>query len=196
MTALHHNTSGAPRQRAVLLVRDVLAFSAAETAALLEMSVPAVTSASQRARATIAARPARERPTAAVSAHEQELLARFIDAHQRGDHAASLALAREDVRITMPPHPLLHEGRAAMELLLERAYGTRDGAGGMGEWRMLATAANRMPAAASYLRAPGEKAFRAFKLDVLRVEGDRIAETTTFVPELFGAFGLPATLSR
>jgi len=185
----------APRQRAVLLVRDVLGFSAVETATLLEMSVPSVTSALQRARATIAALPARERPAAAASSRERELLAKFIDAHERGDHAASLAIARRDIRITMPPNPLFFEGHADMAGLLERAFGTRDGGQpGMGEWRLLATGANRMPAAASYLRAPGDTVFRPFKLDVLRVEGDLVAETTTFNAAMFDAFGLPETL--
>jgi RNA polymerase sigma-70 factor (TIGR02960 family) len=182
------------RQRAVLLMRDVLEFSAAETATLLEMSTPAVNSALQRARATMAQRPARERPTGQISAYEHELLAKFIEAHERGDHDASLAIAREDIRITMPPHPLFFEGRAAMAELCERAFGSRDGTGGMGQWRLVATAANRMPTAASYLLAPGDTVFRAFKFDVLRIEGDWIAETTTFMPDLFGAFGLPMTL--
>ena len=64
-----------------------------------------------------------------------------------------------------------------------------------GDWRLLPTAANRMPAAGSYLRRPGDTVFRAFKLDVLRVEGDVVAEVTTFGPESFPALGLPAVLS-
>jgi hypothetical protein len=62
---------------------------------------------------------------------------------------------------------------------------------GTGEWRLVPTRANRMPTAASYLRQPGDTEFRAFKLDVLRVEGGRIAEITTFDASLFPAFGLP-----
>jgi RNA polymerase sigma-70 factor (ECF subfamily) len=65
-----------------------------------------------------------------------------------------------------------------------------------GEWRLVPTRANRMPTAASYLRQPGDAAFRAFKLDVLRVEGGRIAEVTTFDATLFPAFGLPPVLQR
>ncbi|MBO0769414.1 MAG: RNA polymerase subunit sigma-70 [Solirubrobacterales bacterium] len=173
-----------PRQRAVLILRDVLEWSAAETAAALEMTVPAVTSALQRARATIAAnRP----PERAPSEHERELLAGFIDAHQRMDADASLALVREDIRITMPPHPMYFCGRGQMRGLFDQA---RE----MGEWRLIATGANRMPTAASYLRAPGDSVFRAFKFDVLRVEDRQIAETTTFMPDLFERFGLPLTL--
>jgi hypothetical protein len=64
----------------------------------------------------------------------------------------------------------------------------------MGDWRLVPTRANRQPAAASYLRAPGDTVYRAFKLDVLRVEDGAIAEITTFSCDLFPAFGLPATL--
>jgi len=74
--------------------------------------------------------------------------------------------------------------------LLERAFGP----GRDGDWRRLPTSANRMPAAASYLRAPGDTEFRAFKLDVLRIEGDQIAEITTFGYAMFELFGLPLVL--
>jgi RNA polymerase sigma-70 factor (ECF subfamily) len=74
--------------------------------------------------------------------------------------------------------------------LLERAFGEdRDG-----DWRLVPTRANRMPTAASYLRRPGDSEFRAFKLDVLRIESDAIAEITTFGAALFPAFGLAPTL--
>jgi RNA polymerase sigma-70 factor (ECF subfamily) len=74
--------------------------------------------------------------------------------------------------------------------LLERAFGEdRDG-----DWRLVPTRANRMPTAASYLRRPGDSEFRAFKLDVMRIESDAIAEITTFGAALFPAFGLPPTL--
>jgi RNA polymerase sigma-70 factor (ECF subfamily) len=174
------------RQRAVLILCEVLGWPAKEAAAMLEMSTASVNSALQRARATLD----RERPPhhAELSEHERELLAGFIDAHERADADAAVALAREDIRITMPPHPWLYDGIAAIRPLLES--GLRD----HGEWRLLPTSANRMPAAASYLRAPGDDTFRAFKLDVLRIKGDRIAEITTFDEKLFSQFGLPAAL--
>jgi RNA polymerase sigma-70 factor (ECF subfamily) len=125
-----------------------------------------------------------------ASAAEKDLLDRFIDAHQRYDAAAALAIAAEDIRITMPPYPMRFEGRDAFVPLLERAFGP----GRDGDWRLLPTAANRMPAAASYLRRPGDSCYRAFKLDVLRVEGDAIAEITTFGPALFDSLGLPSVL--
>jgi RNA polymerase sigma-70 factor (TIGR02960 family) len=179
------------RQRAVLLLRDVVGWPAADTAAALEMTVPAVTSALQRARATMATTPRGEPPSAELSGYERELLAKFIDAHERGDTETSLAIARDDIRITMPPHPLFYEGKDALRQLQAVAFGPEEN---MGEWRLVATGANRMPTAASYLRAPGDTLFRAFKFDVLRIDGGLVAEVTTFMPDRFAAFGLPLTL--
>ena len=91
----------------------------------------------------------------------------------------------------MPPYPWCFDGLDGLRPLLERAFGPeRDG-----DWRLLPTRANRMPAAASYLRRPGDTEFRAFKLDVLRIRGSEIAEITTFGYSLFGQFGLPPVLS-
>jgi RNA polymerase sigma-70 factor (TIGR02960 family) len=178
-----------PRQRAVLIARDVLGWSAAETAALLDMSVAAANSALQRARATLEERlPDRERAPARPTEEERALLDRFIDAHERADAAAAVALAAEDIRVTMPPHPWVYEGLDAVRSLIE------EGLTGRGEWRLVATAANRMPTAATYLKAHGDTEFRAFKFDVLRIEGGEVAEITTFDATLFEAFGLPPTL--
>jgi RNA polymerase sigma-70 factor (TIGR02960 family) len=182
-----------PKQRAALIVRDVLGWSANETASLLDTSVAAANSALQRARATMQEQLPRRRldwSTSGPSEEERALLARFIDAHERGDAAASVALAHEDIRITMPPAPLLFEGRAGMLPLLERAFGAES----PGQWRLLPTSANRMPAAASYLKEPGDDTFRAFKLDVLRVEDGHIREITTFGWSTFPALALPLTL--
>jgi RNA polymerase sigma-70 factor (TIGR02960 family) len=172
-----------PLQRAVLILRDVLGWSARETAEILETSVAAANSALQRARATVQKHPTR-RPERAATEDERRLLEGFIDTHERGDTEGAIALLREDVRVTMPPHPWLFEGIQAVRELMTNAEA-------MGDWRLVPTRANRMPAAASYLRRPGDTEFRAFKLDVLRVEGGRIAETTTFDASLFEAFGLP-----
>jgi RNA polymerase sigma-70 factor (TIGR02960 family) len=174
------------RQRAVLLLRDVLEWSAAETAEALELTVPAANSALQRARATLRTRDASE--PAAPTADERQLLARLIAAHDRADVAATVELLREDVRVTMPPLPMRYHGLAEFRPLLDRAFG------GMGQWRLVPTSANRLPAAASYLRAPGDGEFRAFKLDVIRMAGGRGAEFTTFDASLFAQFGLPGVL--
>ena len=182
-----------PRQRAALIARDVLGWSAVEAAELLDTSVPAANSALQRARATLQEHlPGRRSDwsAGAPSAEERDLLDRFIDAHERCDAAAAVAIASEDIRVTMPPYPTVFEGLASVAALIERAFGPeRDG-----DWRLLPTRANRMPAAASYLRRPGDSEFRAFKMDVIRVEAGAIREITTFGPGLFPAFGLPETL--
>jgi RNA polymerase sigma-70 factor (TIGR02960 family) len=181
-----------PRQRAVLILRDVLEWSARETAALLEMSVAAANSALQRARQTVGElRPGErlERSAEDLTEAERRLLQGFIDTHERGDAAAAAAMVADDIRITMPPHPFLFEGREAMASLLERAFGPES----PGDWLLVPTRANRQPTAASYLRQPGDSEYRAFKFDVLRVEGGLIAEVTTFDETLFDAFGLPPT---
>jgi RNA polymerase sigma-70 factor (ECF subfamily) len=181
------------RQRAALILRDVMGWPAAETAALLETSVAAANSALQRARATMQEHLPSHRSewtAGEPSPQERELLEQFIDAHERCDVAVCLAIASEDIRITMPPAPYLYDGIDNIAPLLQRAFvDQRDG-----DWRLVPTMANRMPMAASYLRAPGDPVFRAFKSDVLRIEDGKIAEITTFGWALFPHFGLPLTL--
>jgi RNA polymerase sigma-70 factor (ECF subfamily) len=180
------------RQRAVLIARDVLGWPASETASHLQTSVAAANSALQRARATLREHlPARRGDWQASQPDpaERDLLERFIHAHERCDAAGALAIAAQDIRVTMPPYPYRFDGVAGLAPLLERAFGEdRDG-----DWRLVPVRANRMPGAASYLRRPGDSAFRAFKFDILRISGGRIAEITTFGPGLFPAFGLPPT---
>jgi RNA polymerase sigma-70 factor (ECF subfamily) len=180
-------------QRATLILREVLGWSAKETSELLELSVPAVNSALQRARATLREQlPSEGRElwtSPEASEAERRALEGFIDAHQRGDTDAALALIADDVRVTMPPQGHLFDGRAAVTPLIERAH-----SGAEGEWRLVPTAANRQPAAASYLRAPGDDTFRAFKLDVLRIADGKVAEVTTFGADRFDVVGLPPTL--
>jgi RNA polymerase sigma-70 factor (TIGR02960 family) len=184
------------RQRAVVILRDVLDWSAAETAALLDLSVASANSALQRGRETLRnelpERPSERPATDELSEEEQRLLAGFIAAHEAGDAEASAALMREDIRVTMPPQPMVFDGRDSIAPLLETAFGPE----GMGEWRLVPTRANRMPAAASYLRRRGETEWRAFKLDVLRVQDGGVAEITTFDSTLFEQLGLPAVLEE
>jgi RNA polymerase sigma-70 factor (TIGR02960 family) len=185
-----------PRQRAALIARDVMGWPAVETASVLDTSVAAANSALQRARATMQAHlpPLRSEWSASrPSVEERELLDRFIDAHERCDAAAAIAIASEDLRVSMPPDMMVFDGLDAVRPLMERAFAeeTRDG-----DWRLVPTRANRMPTAASYLRRPGDSQFRAFKFDVLRIEDGAIAEITTFGAGLFPAFGLPPTLDR
>jgi RNA polymerase sigma-70 factor (TIGR02960 family) len=180
-----------PRQRAALIARDVLGWPASETASALDTTVASVNSALQRARATLQAHMPAKRTDwspGEPSEAERALLARFIEAHERGDAALAVSIASKDLRITMPPAPLLFEGLGVIRPLLENAFA--DGSA----WRLVPTVANRMPTAASYLKAPGDDTYRAFKLDVLRVVDGRIAEITTFGWSLFPEFGLPETV--
>jgi RNA polymerase sigma-70 factor (TIGR02960 family) len=180
-----------PRQRATLIARDVLGWPAGETATLLETSVAAANSALQRARATMQEHMPEGRAdwsARETSPEERALLDKFIDAHERCDAAAAIAIAAQDLRITMPPYPTCFDGAETIRPLLERAL--REG-----DWRLVPTRANRMPTAASYLRRPGDSEFRAFKFDVLRIADGRIAEITTFGPDRFPEFGLAVVLS-
>ena len=180
-----------PRQRAVVILRDVLEWSARETATMLGTSVAACNSALQRARETLRTElPERPSEWSGEEPSEEELalLAGFIDAHERADAQAAAAIAAEDIRITMPPLPWVYQGLDAIMPLLQH------GLTAPGEWRLVPTRANRMPTAASYLKAPGDTEFRAFKFDVLRIKAGKIAEITTFGAELFAAFGLPPTI--
>jgi RNA polymerase sigma-70 factor (ECF subfamily) len=183
------------RQRAVLILRDVLDWSTPDTAEVLGLTVAAVKSALQRARPTVRTHLPAERsawrPATDPSEAERALLRRFIDASERSDIPALTAILREDAWQTMPPYPDWFGGRDAM---IEMWAAAMTGPTAQGEWRLLATAANRQPAAANYLRAPGDDRFRASNLDVLRIEDGLIAEVTTFDPAVFPAFGLPLEL--
>jgi RNA polymerase sigma-70 factor (TIGR02960 family) len=189
-----------PRQRAAVLLCDVLGWSARETAELLETSLPATNSALQRARATLAdRRPAAHDAEAGSSTaadhripptpRERELVQALIDIHEGADADRAAELLAQDVRVTMPPNPFLYEGREAVLTLFE--FGT--GYNGPGEWRLVRTGANRQPATASYLRAWDDNEFRAFKIDVFDIRDGLVGEITTFGSGLFEAFGLPPT---
>jgi RNA polymerase sigma-70 factor, ECF subfamily len=181
-----------PRRRAVIILRDVLEFSAKDSASVLSMSVASVNSTLQRARRALGERlaPRRvdwERPRHA-SVEERALLRLYMEAHEGGDVDALAALLREDVRISAPPRPLWYNGREAVLAATRRLAAA-------GRFRYLATSANGQPAAASYLRAAGDEGFRAMGIDLLRIEDGLVAEVTVFLrPDLFEAFGLPLSL--
>ena len=186
-----------PRQRAVLILRDVLGWSAKETASLLEGSVVSVNSALQRARATLQEQLPPRRlewaPGSDPSEEERALLQRYVDAHERADIAALAELLREDALLTMPPQPLWYRGRDAIAAFLSQFVepGSPDY---IGHFRLVPTRANRQPAAANYLRRPGDSVHRALTLDVLRVEEGKVVDIVAFPADLFPAFGLPPTL--
>jgi RNA polymerase sigma-70 factor (ECF subfamily) len=184
-----------PRQRAVLLLRDVLGWSAKETAALLEVTVPSVNSALQRARAALREHlPARRLEWVAgadPTAQERALLDRYVEASERGDAHALAGLLRDDARFAMPPEPELFVGRETIVAgWVEGGFGSD----AFGTLRCMETRANRQPAVACWLRRPGEPRHRPLALDVLRIEEGAVAEITTFPASVFPAFELPQTL--
>jgi RNA polymerase sigma-70 factor (ECF subfamily) len=178
-----------PRQRAALILRDVAGFSARDTAQLLGTSVPAVTSARQRARRRLRDRlPSRrlewvhrEDPTGA----ERKIARRYIEAIERRDFVALAALVRADARFSFPPRPLWYDGVEAFRRGSEKHAAP-------GEHLLVPAAANLQPTFAVYLRAPGESRYRPLALAVLRVDQGRVIEVIHWDrPELFEAFGLP-----
>jgi RNA polymerase sigma-70 factor (ECF subfamily) len=183
-----------PTQRAVLIVRDVLGWSARETAGLLGTTVAAVNSALQRARATLRKRlPDRRLAPAAAEPTEEEraLLERYMEASERDDLDGLAATLSEDARFAMPPQPGVWVGRDALiAMWAEGGFGSE----AFGRLRCLLTRANRQPAVANYVRRPGEPAFRPMALDVVTIEGGLVADIVTFPPEVFPSFGLPPAL--
>ena len=185
-----------PRQRAVLILRDVLGWSARETGELLDASVASVNSALQRARATLDERSPHAgdewAPDPSADA-ERVVLERYIDAFERGDLRAVAATLAEDVRGDMPPHPFWLDGRDANVTAMTPTFDP-DSPRYLGEWRAVITGANLQPAAAFYNRRPGEAEYEAFALDVLRVRDGRVSVMVAFDADVFPAFGLPPVL--
>jgi RNA polymerase sigma-70 factor, ECF subfamily len=186
-----------PKQRAVLISRDVLGWSAAESAALLDLSVAAVNSALQRARATLKQHLPRHRldwtRDADTSRSERLLLERYMDATDRGDVPGMIKLLRQDALCSMPPTPQWWVGgEEIVASWVEGGFGDP----AFGELRCVPTRANRQPAVAVYHRKPEESEFKPFMLDVLRVEADGVAEVVAFplAPPLVEALGLPTTI--
>jgi RNA polymerase sigma-70 factor, ECF subfamily len=182
-----------PRQRAVLILRDVLSWPAAEAAELLDTSVPAVNSALQRARATLRDQWPGGRldwaPAAEPDSDQRRLLERFIAAHEHADPEALIALLGHDIRLAISPQVGEWNGRRDVGDAL------RDGMTSLGQWRTVPIMANRQPGAAGYLRRPGETAFSPFVLAILRFERGELTDMAAFEqPSMFAAFGLPARL--
>ncbi len=182
-----------PRQRAVLLLRDVLGWSAGETAALLDASAASVNSALQRARATLRQRFPSGRPGAQPVPDDRQgrLLQRYVRTWEESDLDGFVALLREDAVLSMPPWRQWHVGRAAIRAFMAWV------------WRpdrrrhhlLVPTAANRQPAFGHYRSESEGSEWRAFGIQVLTLQDDAIASLTNFVDaRLFAAFGLPSVL--
>lgn len=184
-----------PRQRAALVLRDVLGFRTAEVAAMLDSSEASVKGALQRARATLDERASpggRERAPAPRSARERELVGRFAAAVERGDTAGIVSLLTDDAWLTMPPEPYAYQGAEAIARFL-RDREVRRGA----SLRLVPTRANGQPAFGCYLPDARAPIARAYGVMVLTLSGDRIAAITWFGERsLVRWFGLPLMLSE
>jgi RNA polymerase sigma-70 factor, ECF subfamily len=179
-----------PRQRAALLLAEVLGWSASEIASALETTIPAVNSALQRARATLAESAPPEGAVDGLTPAQETLLARYVDAFERYDVDALADLLRDDATLSMPPFTLWLRGPAAIKAwFLGRGLGCRGS-------RLVPTAANGLPAFGQYRSGgPGEP-YRPWSLVVLELSGDRIVAMNHFLdtPTLFPRFGLPPEL--
>jgi RNA polymerase sigma-70 factor (ECF subfamily) len=188
-----------PQQRAALILRDLLGWSAKETAELLELSVAAANSALQRARVTVRTQlpPQRSDGPANVDTNEseRELLRKYVQAAEQSDVSLLVSLIREDAVFRMPPAPdtgFVIGRDAVIRLFVEGGFGSEQ----MGPLRCVVTRANRQPAVACYARPQGGAVWSALAVDVLRIDGGLISEIVTFGPELFAAFGLPRSFAE
>lgn len=174
-----------PKQRAALILAEVLGWSAAEIAETLDTSVAAVNSALQRARATLASRDVGASP-AALTLEQQELVERYVSAFERYDMDALSALLAKDATQSMPPYTLWLKGPEAITAwMLGRGAACRGS-------RLVPAPACGLPAFAQY-KPDGKGGYEAWAINVLEIEGDRIARLTFFLDTetLFPLFGLP-----
>ena len=183
-----------PRQRAALILHDVLEWSVVEVADMLETTEAAINSALQRARATIARPPAASSATSALAPRHAEVVERFVRAWESGDFDDFVALLATDAVMNMPPWEYWLDGKDAVVATM-RSPGTWDGEPRPGRYKIVPAPMNGEPAGLAYVRAPDGR-YHAVCLTVLSLDADgRIVELTTFVlPELFAAWGFPAVL--
>jgi RNA polymerase sigma-70 factor (ECF subfamily) len=182
-----------PRQRAALILRDVLGLHAREAAHILSTTEESVTSALKRARAALqrGEPPSADREPAPLpgSAAERELIERLTRAFDTADVQGIVALLTEDVWLTMPPLPLQYQGREmAARFLTATAFRPGQTA------RLIATRANRQPAFGFYVRDPQAGVSRTIGLLVIMLSGNRISAMTRFDTSALTRFGLPRTL--
>jgi RNA polymerase sigma-70 factor (ECF subfamily) len=183
-----------PRQRAVLILHDVLGWSLREVARALDATVASVNGALGRARTHLDAERAsgrlRTNRVVPSSELEQSLVQRYVEAWQAADTAALAAILKDDVVLTMPPRPLRYVGRQAVAEFYDRVpFATGE------QFHFVAARANRQPAVALYRLDSSRNKYVAGGMWVLTLDGDFIAEITAFVdPTLLPSFGLPAEL--
>jgi RNA polymerase sigma-70 factor, ECF subfamily len=176
------------RQRAVLILREVLRWQAREVAELLETSVASVNSALQRARATLAERNVASSDAPAINAAQEALLARYVDSFERFDVPALVRLLHDDAVMSMPPYDFWFEGPVELGRWFDGPGRACEGS------RLVATAANGSAAFGSY-RPDGAGGYQPFAIQVIEIEDGRIIGHHSFLDtRLFAAFGLPARL--
>ena len=181
-----------PRQRAALILRDVLGFRVGEAARILDTTQQSAASALKRARATLARQLPSAREQAAPSpgsAAEQRLAAAFANAFEAGDVDAVVALLTDDAWLTMPPVPLEYQGRELADQFLTLCF-----RGHRRCRRLIPTRANGQPAYGIYQRGPHAALMHANGLMVLTLAGDQICAITRFDNSVLARFGLPRTL--
>ncbi|MFC5728112.1 MULTISPECIES: sigma-70 family RNA polymerase sigma factor [Nocardioides] len=178
-----------PNQRAVLLLRDVLGYRAAEAATLLGLTEEAVTSALKRARATMDGSRSSDPPPAPSGPGEGDLLARFVTAFTEGDVDELIALMTDDVWVRMPPAPFEYHGAAAAHRFFTAVDAHRRGTD-----RMVPVRANGQPAWGEYRRDPVTGISHLAGIQVIALAGDRICEVTRFETTVAPYFSLPRTL--
>ena len=180
-----------PKQRAVLILREVLRWQASEVAELLDTSVASVNSALQRARAALESTDVDTLEPLQFDEEQQELLARYVDAFERYDITSLVKLLQDDASFTMPPFALWLEGPVEIA-----KWYVGQGSGCRGS-RLVRTAANGCPAFASYKPSPDGSGWEPFNLHIVEVSDGRISGLHHFLyPELFADFGLPTHLDR
>jgi RNA polymerase sigma-70 factor (ECF subfamily) len=186
-----------PRQRAILILRDVLDWQANEVADLLNLTVPAVKSALHRARTTLAKYDPNvgfeSLAAAALDDSTQTQLDHYVRAWEMADIGALLALLKDEATFSMPPIPSWYRGRATIGGLVAKTVFSDDASG---RWRLLPTRANRQIAFGLYRHDPERGGHQAYGIQVLTFTDGLIADITTFrVPALFPYFKLPTALS-
>jgi RNA polymerase sigma-70 factor (ECF subfamily) len=183
-----------PRQRAALVLRDVLGFRTTEVAEMLDASEASIKGALQRARATLNERLPEGRGEPAVlpgTLGQRELLDRFAAAVEHGDTAGLISLLTDDAWLTMPPLPYEYQGAEAIARFIARERGDRRGA----NLRLMPTRANGQPAFGCYLPDPGAPIASAYGMMVLTLSETGVSAIAWFgEPSLFAHFGLPGAL--
>lgn len=184
-----------PRQRAVLLLRDVLGWSSTETAELLDSSIASVNSTLQRARAALEKGSGRPSVGSMSDNRQRALLDRYIRAWEGADIDAFIALLTDDAVLSMPPWKQWYRGREAVREFFNWAFVWKSS--GYRPFRLIPTAANRQPAFGLYYRNEEEAEYRAHAIQLLEPKGEKIASLTVFRdPQLFAAFGLSMVLPK